>query len=116
MAKVQVNQTVLTGVLVYPFILYSQPENGNAPSRANAKDWREAAKTCTELSTASGIGRGVPYHARAHHILHDDDDSPDRQRALLSKAVEEDVGHRLSASRDGLDVGAHAEGEGHVDS
>ena len=44
-ANAQSNQTVLTGVPVYVFILYSRLEKGRALSLANANDWREATRT-----------------------------------------------------------------------
>ena len=44
-ANAQSNQTVLTGVPVYVFILYSTLEKGRALSLANANDWREATRT-----------------------------------------------------------------------
>ena len=47
-AQPHVKNTVFTGVFVYPFMRYSQFENGSAPSRAKAKDWRDAASTMLE--------------------------------------------------------------------
>ena len=47
-AKAQSNHTVLIGVPVYAFILYSKLERGRAPSLANANDCREAARTIEE--------------------------------------------------------------------
>lgn len=47
-ANAQSNQTVLTGVPVYVFILYSRSESGSAPSLANANDCREAARSMEE--------------------------------------------------------------------
>lgn len=67
-------------------------------------------------TAASAKGKEVGTdHAGAHHVLHNDDDCPDAERALLTEAVEEDLGHRLRASSNAGDVSAHAERERDVD-
>lgn len=93
------NQTVLTGVLVKLFMWYSTPENGRAPSRAlstnvNLKS-NSSRRICGEHIQSEGLTRRSEhlqeilaaslasaldrrnkeiYHARPHHVLHQNDE------------------------------------------
>lgn len=55
---------------------------------------------------------------RGRDELCDDHERPDYEGAILSKAIEEDLGHRLAnrAIEEVLEVIAHAERESNIDS
>ena len=62
------NQTALTGVCVYGFILEIQRDPGRAPSRANANVCREEAINCPQnVSDVEWKWYYVTYGTRPHH-------------------------------------------------
>jgi hypothetical protein len=49
------------------------------------------------------------------HVLDEDNERPDSQSSLFSKALEKDLSHGLRAGHERLKISSHAEREGHVD-
>lgn len=75
-------------------------------------------RECSVTAEREHLARRREQHGCAHHILHDDNDCPYSESAMLSETVEENCCHGLSnwVAQDAFKVRTHAECKRDIDS